>query len=304
MRRRKANVDENLLPQVNLRANEELESLFEKVLRMVKITFNEKQFRNFSVRTDKAQFSPLLNQAIFDVQMQGFVDYRIADIQNKTDIIYEAFLDICSYDRNFIDAVSQRTDSTLNERIGIWKNKVSQVIENSQSYYEKLEMKRQLFNSNSICSSSGKRIETIDEADFVDGMLYHRCSSPSLTQKEIQPRKRTTVNSPTKFYLNGSLYESDNILEAIEIIIDFILDRIKEDEYSISRLASLSFVGTHMELSDKSNRELKKFKPLGIENSNSKKLYIDVSGSRTENVQNVTEIASLFSFMSEFKFVE
>jgi hypothetical protein len=304
MRRRKANVDENLLPQVNLRANEELESLFEKVLRMVKITFNEKQFRNFSVRTDKAQFSPLLNQAIFDVQMQGFVDYRIADIQNKTDIIYEAFLDICSYDRNFIDAVSQRTDSTLNERIGIWKNKVSQVIENSQSYYEKLEMKRQLFNSNSICSSSGKRIETIDEADFVDGMLYHRCSSPSLTQKEIQPRKRTTVNSPTKFYLNGSLYESDNILEAIEIIIDFILDRIKEDEYSISRLASLSFVGTHMELSDKSNRELKKFKPLGIENSHSKKLYIDVSGSRTENVQNVTEIASLFSFMSEFKFVE
>jgi hypothetical protein len=60
-----------------------------------------------------------------------------------------------------------------------------------------------------------------------------------------------------------------------------------------------------MELSDKSNRELKKFKPLGIENSNSKKLYIDVSGGRTENVQNnVTEIASLFSFMSEFKFVE
>jgi hypothetical protein len=304
MRRRKPNADKNLLPQVNLRANEELESLFEKVLRMVKVTFNEKQFRNFSLKTDKAQFSPLLNQAIFDVQMQGFVDYTITDIQNKTDIIYEAFLDICSYDRNFIDAVSQRTDSTLNERIGIWKNKVSQVIENSQSYYEKLEMKRQLFNSNSICSSSGKRIETIDEADFVDGMLYHRCSSPSLTQKEIQPRKRTTVNSPTKFYLNGSLYESDNILEAIEIIIDFILDRIKEDEYSISRLASLSFVGTHMELSDKSNRELKKFKPLGIENSNSKKLYIDVSGGRTENVQNVTEIASLFSFMSEFKFVE
>ena len=143
----------------------------------------------------------------------------------------------------------------------------------------------------------------IDEADFVNGMLYHRCFSPSLTQTELQPRKRTTVNSPTKFYLNG-LCEADNISEAIDIIIEFIVDRIKEDEYSISRLASLSFVGTHMELSDKSNRDIKKFKPLGIENSNSKKLYIDVSGGRTENVQNVTEIASLFSFMSEFKFVE
>jgi len=304
MRRRKPNADKNLLPQVNLRANEELESLFEKVLRMVKVTFNEKQFRNFSLKTDKAQFSPLLNQAIFDVQMQGFVDYTISDIQNKTDIIYEAFLDICSYDRNFIDAISQRTDSKLNERIGIWKNKLSQVIENSQSYYEKLEMKRQLFNSNPICSSSGKRIETIDEADFVDGMLYHRCSSPSLTQTELQPRKRTTVNSPIKFYLDGSLYEFDNILEAIYMILDFVVERIKEDEYSINRLASLSFVGTNMELSDKSDRELKKFKALGIENSNSKQLYIDVSGGRTENVQNVTEIASLFSFMSEFKFVE
>jgi hypothetical protein len=304
MRRRKPNADKNLLPQVNLRANEELESLFEKVLRMVKVTFNEKQFRNFSLKTDKAQFSPLLNQAIFDVQMQGFVDYTITDIQNKTDIIYEAFLDICSYDRNFIDAVSQRSDSTLNERIGIWKNKLSQVIENSQSYYEKLKLKRQLFNSNPICSSSGKRIEIIDEADFVDGMLYHRCFSPSLTQKEIQPRKRTTVNSPTKFNLNGSLYEFDNILEAIYMILEFVVDRIKEYEYSINRLASLSFVGTYMELSDKSNRELKKFKALGIENSNFKQLYIDVSGGRTENVQNVTEIASLFSFMSEFKFVE
>lgn len=88
------------------------------------------------------------------------------------------------------------------------------------------------------------------------------------------------------------------------MILDFVVERIKEDEYSINRLASLSFVGTNMELSDKSKRELKKFKALGIENSNSKQLYIDVSGGRTENVQNVTEIASLFSFMSEFKFVE
>jgi hypothetical protein len=131
-------------------------------------------------------------------------------------------------------------------------------------------MKRQLFNSNPICSSSGKRIEIIDEADFVDGMLYHRCSSPSLTQTELQPRKRTTVNSPIKFYLDGSLYELDNILDAIDMILEFVVDRIKEDEYSINRLASLSFVGTNMELSKKSNRELKKFKPLGIENSNFK----------------------------------
>ncbi len=306
MRLRTPNADKNLLPQVNLRANDELESLFNKVLGMVKFTFNEKHFRNFSLtlKTDKAQFSPLLNQAIFDVQMQGFIDYTITDIQNKTEIIYEAFLDICSYDRNFIDAISQRTDSKLNERIGIWKNKLSQVIESSHSYYEKLEMKRQLFNSNPICSSSGKRIETIDEADFVDGMLYHRCSSPSLTQTELQPRKRTTVNSPIKFYLDGSLYEFDNILEAIYMILEFVVEKIKDDEYSINRLASLSFVGTNRELSDKSNRELKKFKSLGIENSNSKQLYIDVSGGRTENVQNVTEIASLFSFMSEFKFVE
>jgi uncharacterized protein with ParB-like and HNH nuclease domain len=304
MRLRIPNAGKKLLQEVNLRANEELESLFKKVLHMVKLTFNEKQFRNFSVKTDKAQFSQPLNQAIFDVQMQGFVDYTIIDIQNKTEIIYEAFLDICSYDRNFIDAVSLRTDSKLNERIGIWKNKLSQVIENSQSYYEKLEMKRQVFNSNPICSSSGKRIETIDEADFVDGMLYHRCSSPSLTQTELQPRKRTTVTSPIKFYLNGSPHESDNILEAIYMILEFVVERIKEDEYSINRLASLSFVGTYMELSDKSNRELKKFKALGIENSNFKQLYIDVSGGRTENVQNVTEIASLFSFMSEFKFVE
>jgi hypothetical protein len=297
--------EESLQQPFNLRSNEELLSLFEKVLTMVKFTFKEKHFRNFTLKKDKAQFSLPLNQAVFDVQMLGFVDYAITDIQDKAEIIYDAFLDMSSYDRNFIDAVSQRTDSKLNERIGIWKNKLNQILENPEPYFEKLELKRKHFNSNPICSSSGCRMETIDEADFVDGTLYHRCSSPSaIAQTDLQSRKRATVNSLVKFHLNSSTFEAENLSEAIDMILEFLVDKIKDDDYSIGRLTSLDFIGTQLELSAKSNKELKKFKSIGVENKNSKKLYIDVSGSRSENLQNLTEMASIFSFMNDFNFIE
>jgi hypothetical protein len=148
-------------------------------------------------------------------------------------------------------------------------------------------------------------METIDEADFVDGTLYHRCSSPSaIAQTDLQSRKRATVNSLVKFHLNSSTFEAENLSEAIDMILEFLVDKIKDDDYSIGRLTSLDFIGTQLELSAKSNKELKKFKSIGVENKNSKKLYIDVSGSRSENLQNLTEMASIFSFMNDFNFIE
>lgn len=125
---------------------EALESLLKKVLLMIQMTFNGNQFKNFSVKKGKAEFSVSLNQAVFDIQMLGFADYSIEDIEGKTKIIYNAFLDLCSYDRIFIDAVSRSTSSKLNERLTIWKNKLNLIMENPQPYLEKLEQKQQHFN--------------------------------------------------------------------------------------------------------------------------------------------------------------
>ncbi|MEH1869754.1 MAG: DUF262 domain-containing protein [Nostoc sp.] len=285
---------------------EELESLLKKVLLMVQMTFNGKQFRNFSVKKGKADFSLSQNQAVFDIQMLGFADYSIADIENKTKLIYNAFLDLCSYDRNFIDAVSRSTSSKLNERIGIWKNKLNLIMENPQPYLEKIEQKQQHFNSNPLCSSSGKIIETIDEADFVDSQLYHRFYSPSseMISSTSIISTRSSPNTDVKFILNGSEYDLGNVNDAIEFIIKFLTKTIKDDDYEISRLAELKFIGTVDQLSSRVNKSPKKFRPLHLSNKDSEDLYIDISGCRSENLKNLECMASLFSFMSDFKLIE
>ncbi|MHC5728721.1 MAG: hypothetical protein ACYTXY_32315, partial [Nostoc sp.] len=210
MRARKDNSSEDGLVS-KYKNQEELKSLLEKVLLMIQMTFNGKQFRNFSVKKGKADFSLSQNQAVFDIQMLGFADYSIADIEDKTKIIYNAFLDLCSYDRNFIDAVSRSTSSKLNVRLGIWKNKLNLIMENPQPYLEKLEQNQQHFNSKPLCNYSGQTIETIDEADFVDHKLYHRFYTPS---SEISTRPSHNTDD-VKFFLDGSEYHLDNENETI-----------------------------------------------------------------------------------------
>lgn len=299
MRARIANSSDDALPSKS-KNQEELESLLKKVLLMIQMTFNGKQFINFSVKKDKVDFCTSQNQAVFEIQMLGFADYSIADIENKTKIIYNAFLDLCSYDRNFIDAVSRATSSKLNERLGIWKNTLNLIMENPQPYLEKLEQKQQHFNSNPLCSSSRKTIETIDEADFVDCKLYHRFYSPS---SEMISTK-SSPNTDVKFILDGSEYDLGNVNDAIEFVIQFLTKRIKDDDFAINRLAELKFIGTVDQLSSRVDKSSKKFRPLHLRNRDSEELYIDISGCRSENLKNLECMASLFSFMSDFKFIE
>ncbi|MEH2411240.1 DUF262 domain-containing protein [Nostoc sp.] len=280
---------------------EELESLLQKVVLMIQMTFNGNQFKNFSVKKDKedkADFSSSLNQAVFDTQMLGFADYSIADIEGKTKVIYNAFLDLCSYNRNFIDAVSRSTSSKLNERLTIWKNKLNLIMENPQPYLEKLEQKQQHFNSDPSCSSSGQTIETIDEADFVDGKLYHRANTPS---KQISPK--ISPNTGVKFFVDGQEHDIGNVNDTMKYVIDaYLINRIKDDNDAITRLADLEFIGTSAQMSSKVKR-IKTFRSLHLENSNSEELYIDMSGSDNQNLENLKCITSLFSFMSDFRLI-
>ncbi|MEH2372797.1 DUF262 domain-containing protein [Nostoc sp.] len=290
---------------------EELESLLKKVVLMIQMTFNGNQFKNFSVKKDKADFSLSLNQAVFDIQMLGFAGYSEAKIEGKTEIIYNAFLDLCSYDRNFIDAVSRSTGSKLNERLTIWKNKLNLIMENPEPYLKKLEQKQQHFHSDPSCSSSGQTIETIEEADFVDGKLYHRFYTPS---KPISPK--ISPNTGVKFFVAGEEHDIGNVNDTIKYVIDaYFTTRIKDDNDAITRLADLEFIGTpgqlrsrgsigtSEQLSSKVNKKTKTFRSLHLENSDSEELYIDMSGSDKENLENLKSMASLFSFMSDFRFI-
>lgn len=281
----------------NLEPPNELEKIFLKALEAVRIVFKGNQFRRFDVDLgEEADFvHTSYNKAVFDIQMLGFVDYSIEQVSKSADIIYDAFLDVSSYDLIFIDATKLGTNQKVNERMNIWRQRLAQIFENPEPFKEKLTAKIQRFNSNPICENSRRRIETLEEAYFENGHLYHRAFRP-LPQTT---RKRSTA---IRFHLDGTDYEMDDSSDAWDFLIEYLRNNMPTDDaYTIRRLTSLPFVGTQKELSNRSQSESKKFKSLRVDNLEGEILWIDVTGNKMENIQKMEEITSLFSFMSDFE---
>ncbi len=233
--------------------------------------------------------------------MLGFVDYAIEDIQDKTKIIYDAFLDLCSYDRNFNDAISRSTNSKVNERIIIWKNKLKSIMEDIDKHIEIFSRKKQLFDENPICNSSGCRIEKWEEIDFYDGKIYHKAFSPKLEMLITgEGKARKSINTSVQILLEDGEIEFDDIIGALDFVVGYIANKITDD-YDISRLSELDYIGDQNYLlsSIKGKKHIKEFGKLKNEKGN--QLYIHVGGNRAENITRITQLASLFSFMSDFK---
>ena len=288
------------------RSLEDLEEIFKKVIEMIKSVYFGNQFRNFLRKKDQISFVSTLSQSVFEVQMLGFVDYDISQLRDKTEIIYETFLDMSSYDDSFSDAISKATGSRINERVIIWKNRLKDVLENSEKYYEKLDLKKRLFQSNPTCQGTGSIIESLEQADVLDGKLYHRCSlsENDVIKSDKKIGSRVTIKTRTRFYLDGSAYEANDVYEVVDQVLDIVRERIEGSSFDIERLSSLVFIDTHQELSKKCTKPektLKRFKPIKLEKQGSGVLYFDASGGRNEVLSQLREIAKLFEFMKDFR---
>ena len=283
------------------RSLKDLEETFEKVVEMILKIFEGKQFRSFLRKKDSIAFTTTLNQSVFDVQMLGFVDYDISQVLDEAKIIYETFLDISSYDSIFIDATSKSTGSKLNERVITWKNRLKDVLENPDKYREKLNLKKRLFNSHPHCQETGQVIESLEQADVLEGKLYHRCNiSENDVIKSDKGRSRSTKRTSVVFNFDGSRYEANDVSEAVEQILDIVRGRIEGSEFDIERLSSLDFIGSHLELSKKCTKPNKIFKSTRLEKRGSGTLYFDSSGGRIDILQQLKEMAKLFEFMNDF----
>ena len=279
-----------------LKGQDELEKLFIKCLEGVDSVFHGNQFKRFVVDNDeRAIYISGFNKAVFDIQMLGFAEYSSEQIFKHKDIIYDAFLDLSSYNQVMIEATKVWTNQKVNERMNVWKQRLSEIFDEPQSFIEHRKEKINRFNSKPICHNSGHRIETIDESFYEDGHLYHRAFRP-ITQT------LRTRSSSIRFRLEGQNYESDSSSDAWDIVIACMKNIIPSDDaYTIRRLTSLSFIGTQRELSGRNQKETKRFKSLGIDNLENDRLFIEVSGNKNENIQKMEELTSLFSFMNDFE---
>ena len=305
MRMRKPQDSENPRTDTNiiLRDTVTLESLLKNILDMVELVFRGNHFKVFAVKKEKeqykAQFASTLNQAVFDIQMLGFADYEMKDISKNADIIYECFLDLSSYNSHFIDAV-KHGGQKLNERVVIWNNKLKQIQDDPEPFKDKLEMKEKLFNQNPTCTGSGQKIDNIDESDVFEGELYHRYFYPKNepASNEIRQEKDKSVS----YYLDETNWKANSISEFFAEIISFLVPKIKANEYDIERLTTLDFIGTYDALKSRHfpPETPRTFYPL-LKHDKYGELRIDLTGSRKVNIQNAIEIASLFTFMSDFR---
>lgn len=285
----------------NYRSQDELKKLFNKAITIIQKVFKENHFKNFRVSKTKgnAKFGQSLNQAVFDVQMLSFLDYEIHDIEGKEEIIYEEFLRLCSYDRDFQTSVSASTSTTINERIGIWKNVLDLVIQQSEVYKHNLELKKDKFYNSEdelpTCYCCQETIKSFEESDLVDEKLYHRWCSPNLEETKSIARK--SINSSVTIELNDDNFEFDTAKEAGEFLIDYIQEYIQSDDYQITRFCSLDFIGKITKLRENSTQKNKSFKPFIKDAS----IYIDLSGGRNDILKRMQEMVSMVSCIENFK---
>lgn len=175
-------------------------------------------------------------------------------------------------------------------------------MENSEKYHEKLDLKKRLFHSNPTCQGTGSIIESLDQADVLDGKLYHRCSlSENDVIKSDKIKSRATTKTSVRFYLEGSDYEAKDVTTVVDEILDIVRDRVADSDFDIERLSSLVFIDTHQELSKKCIKKIKIFKSTKLEKQGSGVLYFDASGGRNETLSQLRDIAKLFEFMKDFR---
>ena len=144
-------------------------------------------------------------------------------------------------------------------------------------------------------------MELLEQADVLNGKLYHRCSLWGNDIIKFEATKtKVTKNDSVEFMLNQTDYEADNLSEAVDLILEIIRQQIHESEFDINRLSSLSFVGTPNQLSQQNAQKKKIYEPLKLENQNRETLYFDASAGRNQLLQQLREMARLFDFMRDF----
>lgn len=154
------------------KTHQELEDIFDKSCQMVKLTFKSKHFRKFGITNDKAKFAGSFNKAFFDIQMLGFVDYKIENIEGISDIIYNEFIELCCFN----SVMADNTNDKITERVITWKELLLKIVTGDTNYYvTKLDKKIDHFNLSPICHSCNEKIETLDESycDLENNAFYH-----------------------------------------------------------------------------------------------------------------------------------
>ena len=124
------------------------------------------------------EWSTRTNAAIFQVIATSFSDYDLGQITQKSDSIYETYLDLINTDPEWVDRVRRATGESarLNSVFEKWRERLKEVMNDSQPQDGQRvfsrQLKKEMFDTNPICSICGNRISLIDDAALDHDQKY------------------------------------------------------------------------------------------------------------------------------------
>ncbi|TCT22696.1 GmrSD restriction endonuclease domain-containing protein [Thiobaca trueperi] len=153
----------------------EYRKAFEKAMKACLTVFGESSFRLKSDIAKPGKFSSgewatRPNAAIFQVIATSFSLYDLGQVTQKSDSIYESYLDLINTDPIWVDRVRRATgESTrLKYVFDTWLKRLEEVMEDSEPQDVKRafsrQLKKEMFEENPTCAICGNKISLIDDA--------------------------------------------------------------------------------------------------------------------------------------------
>lgn len=157
---------------ISVEKQEKIRKAFKNSVSLVKSMLGERAFRRYQPggdtnptgNWDTKQF----NSSLYDILMYCFADADKNLIMRNLDAIREAYIELMTTDRDFIDSITKATSDQqmVVRRFDKWRMKLDDVLKhdtNQPRCYSR-EFKQQLFEQSPICSICGQLISDIDDA--------------------------------------------------------------------------------------------------------------------------------------------
>ena len=160
----------------------ELRTVFKESVQMTKMVLGNNAFKRFMPGTEKDLNGfwekRKINQALFDIIMFGFTQYKKNQIVGLTDSIREELIWLMTHDKEFIDSILISTSSRdkVYTRFEKWIHSLKEVLgaPRKEGRIFSISLKEQLFDTNQTCAICNQRIHTVDDAEVDHIEFYWR----------------------------------------------------------------------------------------------------------------------------------
>ncbi|MBR9704223.1 DUF262 domain-containing protein [Candidatus Pacearchaeota archaeon] len=149
---------------------EKKKKLFKKSVELCQQVFGDVSFRRYYIyKNEEGSPDKRINEGLMDIQLYGFMEYEKKQISGKEQIIRDAFIDLVSSDKEFIETIEKGTYGTpqVKLRTEKWFSILREVIgypENDRRIYNSEEKKFLFEKVEGICQLCKNKIYSIDDA--------------------------------------------------------------------------------------------------------------------------------------------